>query len=189
MKLSQAQIAAVLVSVVIIYAVSWRCYRYTEQGYAPAYPNNVVSASVEISADELKAFLKTLRRYRQEKMEKLGFADISMVGGASLAEANPEVSRWLQRKGWNAERFFYIESRVRTILATISRDEEIAKNRRLMLEQAQTLENKELAEVLLKNVEEQSKKFNIERISAAEYKQVQSQADEINVLLESGKAN
>lgn len=189
MKLSRAQIAAVLVSAIIIFAISWKCCHYTETGYAPSYPDNIVSVSKEISADELNAFLKTLRRYRQEKIDELGFADISMVGGASLAEANPVVARWLRRKGWNAERFFYIENRVRTIVATISRDEEIAGNRRLMLEQAQMLENKELAEALLKNAEEQNKKFNIERISDSEYKLVKPRIEEINILLDGQKAN
>ena len=189
MNLSRAQIAAVLVSVIVIFAISWKCYHYTEQGYAPAYPENIVSSSLEISADELKAFLKTIRRYRQEKINELEVSDLAMSAEASLSEANPEVARWLRRKGWNAERFFYIENRVRTILATIARDKEIAKNRRLMLEQAQLMEDKELAEVLLKNAEEQNKKFNIERISADEYQMILPQKEEISALLENGKVN
>ena len=58
-----------------------------------------------------------------------------------------------------------------------------------MLEQAQMLENKELAEALLRNAEEQNKKFNIERISDSEYKLVKPRIEEINILLDGQKAN
>lgn len=183
----RAQIAAVIVSVIVIFAIFWKCCHYTEQGYAPHYPDDIVPVSEEISEDELKAFLKTLRRCRQEKINESKIPDLSMSDETSLSKANPEFSRWLRRKGWNAERFFYIENRIRTIIATISKDEEIAKNRRLMLEQAQLTEDKELAGILFKNAEEQNKKFNIERISAYEYKMILEQKEDISALLESAK--
>lgn len=183
MRRRRAYLFAVAVSVIILLCAAIGCYIYTERGYAPIYPENKVSTSASISQNELRAFLKTWHRYRQEGIDKIGFTDLSLVTDSSPAEANPYVARWLERKGWNADRFFYVEGRVRVILTTIKKDELIERNRQLMLQQAQAGGNSELVAALKKNAEAQSQKFNVEKITLAERAMIKPQMEEIINLL------
>lgn len=183
MRRRRAYLIAVLVSVIILLGVSWGCYTYTERGYAPVYPNNVVSTSETISQNELRAFLKTWHRYHREGIDKLGFTELSLVTDSTAAEANPDVARWLERKGWNADRFFYVEGRIRAIISTIKKDEQIEQNRRLMLQQAQSAGDSELSRTLLKSAEEQNRKFNVEKITPQERAMIRPQMDDIIALL------
>lgn len=183
MRKRRAYLIAIAVSVIILLGVAWGCYTYTERGYAPVYPNNIVSTSRTISQNELRAFLKTWHRYRQEGMDKLGFTELSLVTNSSPAQANPDLARWLERKGWDADRFFYIEERIRAIISTIKRDEQIAKNQKLMLQQAKAGGSSELSTALLKNAEAQNQKINIEKITSAERAMIKPQMQDIISLL------
>lgn len=180
-------IAIAAVSVVILLYAAYAAYTYKEDGFAPNYPNNIVSKSKEISAEELRAFLKTWDFYIADGIDKKMTGPISMTASSSLKETNPEVSSWLERKKWDVDRFFYIETRLRTIISTIKKDEFIIKNNNMILEQAKNLSDADVSESLIKYADEQYKKLNVEQISAAERAMVTSQFDEIIKLLDESK--
>ena len=132
----------------------------------------------------MRAFLKTWNRYLAEGMDKVGYAQVSMTASSSLKEANPRVTAWLERKRWNADRFFYIEARLRAIVSTIKKDEFIVRNNKMILEQAKNSNDADVSESLIKYADEQYKKLNVEKISAAERAMVTAQFDEIVNLLQ-----
>lgn len=177
-------IVTAAVACLILLFAAYAAYTYTEDGFAPAYPNDVVSQSKEISAEELRAFLKTWNLYLAEGMDKVGYAQVSMTASSSLKEANPRVTAWLERKRWNADRFFYIEVRLRAIVSTIKKDEFIVRNNKMILEQAKNSNDADVSESLIKYADEQYKKLNVEKISAAERAMVTAQFDEIVNLLQ-----
>lgn len=167
---------AILLVVLLLY------YRHAYKGYAPVYPNNIVPNTTEIIPLELEAFIKTTRRYKKEGLTHLGLTELSLVTDSSMSDANPNISRWLERKGWNAERFFHIGSRIRVIISTIKKDKDITNTRQLLLEQAKAEKNSNLSKILLQEAEKQQQSLNIEKITDRERKMISSHMDEIIAL-------
>lgn len=167
----------------ILLIAAYGAYTYTEKGYAPVYNNGVVSDSEDISSEELRAFLKTWHQYLIDGIDKVGYSQISQTTNASAKEANPQVARWLSRKGWNPDRFYYVETRIRAIISTIKKDEFILKNNEMILAQAKNSNDADVSGSLIKYANEQYKKLNIEKITPAERAMVTAQFDEIIDLL------
>lgn len=157
---------------------------YRDMSYAPVYPVGVeVSTSPEISASELRAFLKTWNKYCRDGMDKVGSRQLSMAAQDSADEMNPEISRWLERKGWNVARFFYVEERLRAIVATIYRDRKIDRNRQMIKERLRNVKDPRLAAALKRFAENEAKKINVEQISPAERYMVEPQLEDIMAIL------
>lgn len=170
--------------VVALIFVGWHVITYQDKSYAPVYPLGIkVSTSPEISAAELRAFLKTWHKYQEDGMDKVGYRQFSMTAQNSAAKVNPRVARWLDRKGWNPDRFFYVEQRLLAILATIRRDEKIAHNNQMIKERLKTMKDKNLAAALQRLAANEAKKINVEQISPAERHMVETQMDDIMAIL------
>ncbi len=151
--------------------------------YAPTYPQNKVSQSVEISQEELRAFLNTVIKYKQENADKDLSSDLSFSTASSLAEENKFLASWVEEHGWNAKRFFYIETRVRTIISTILKDRAIEARKDLMNESAETTKSASLAVMMQEEAKAQQKNLNIEQISKAEREMIAPQLKEIAELI------
>lgn len=170
--------------VVALMFVGWYIFTYQDKSYAPVYPLGVeVSTSPEISASELRAFLKTWHKYLEDGMDKVGYSQLSLSSKHSAAEITPKVARWLKRKGWNPDRFFYVEQRLRAIITTIKRDERIVKTNMMIKKRLKNEDNGNLATALSRLSENESKKLNVEQITEAERRLVAPELEEVIILL------
>lgn len=177
------RITAVIVVAALMLA-GYYIYTYQDKSYAPVYPMGVaVSTSPEISASELRAFLKTWHKYLEDGMDKVGYAQLSMSVQGRADKVNPRVARWLERKGWNADRFFYVEQRLRAVIATIHRDKRIARNNQMIKKRLKNIADQNLAAALTRLAENEVKKINVEQITPAERHMVEPQMDDITAIL------
>lgn len=164
--------------------VGWHIFTYQDKSYAPVYPLGVeVSTSPEISTSELRAFLKTWHKYLEDGMDKVGYSQLSLSSKNSATEINPKVARWLKRKGWNPDRFFYVEQRLRAIIATIKRDERIVKTNMMIKKRLKNEDNGNLATALSRLSENESKKLNVEQITEVERRLVAPELEEVIIIL------
>lgn len=187
MRLNKNQRIILLLALGVVFiTLGYFWYCHTEKGYAPLYPNNIVSQSTEISKNELAAFLKTWPEYKQAGLDKVG---LSQYAQSDAEMASPKTSRWLRRKGWDVKRFYYIEQRVRAIISTIKKDDFILKNNQMIMAQAQGSGNSDVTGALLKLAQSEYKKLNIEKITPQERAMVTPQIDEIINVLQGSQPN
>ena len=182
-KYSEAKIYIIFFSVIVI-LLGIGIMQARKKLYAPTYPQNKVSQSVEISQEELRAFLSTVIKYKQENPKKILSSDLSFSTASSLAEENKFLASWVEEHGWDAKRFFYIETRVRIIISTILKDRAIEARKDLMNESAEGIDNQSLSSVIREEAKAQQKNLNIEQISKAERAMIEPQLKEIAKLID-----
>lgn len=159
-----------------------------KQKLAPNYPDGKVSTSVQISSEELRAFLRTWIKYCEEFEQCPQLPELSYDTTDSSNQLDTGLSSWLISYGWDVNRFAYIDMRLRVIISTIFRDKAILKKQRLMQDGAENTENRDVAETLRQAADLQRKNLNIEKISPTERGLVEPQLEALIKLLQ-GKYN
>lgn len=155
-----------------------------KENYAPQYTNGQIPASAQISAEELRAFLKTWIKYEEESGHKPQMPELSYDTTDGMSQIDADFSEWLVEHGWNVNRFVYIDNRLRVIMTTILRDNAIKEKQRLMRAGAENTDNKAIAETLRRAADSQQQNLNIEKISAAERHFVEPQLEALVKLLQ-----
>lgn len=168
---------------VLFFSLEAKFLDMKETSYAPRYPNNIVSTSANITPEELRAFLKTWIKYCEEYEQCMHLPNISYDTKDISNQMDKSLKKWLENYGWDVNRFVYIDSRLRVIMSTIRRDEDILKKQQLMKEGAQNSTNKIVAETLRREAFFQNKSLNIEKITNEERNMVAPQQEEILKLL------
>ncbi len=163
----------------------YQSFKVEPEILAPTYASIEAQKSQNITAEELRAFLKTSIIYK-ERYSKIPFnGNLSYSTQDSLADLNPFMSRWLERSGWSAERYFYVGARLKIIKDTIYRDKEIKKLQALMLDGISVANNADLQRTLRNLAKEQEQALNIEKISQEEREMVEPEIETIQKLLPS----
>lgn len=91
-----------------------------------------------LTFDEIDEFLRLWSIYFHKDFTAGNIKQISMTEQAKASEtASPKLKRWLWTQGWNVDRFFYVEDRLRSVVKTayyranINANKEILKQKML----------------------------------------------------------
>ncbi len=185
MKIQKKHIYIILAIFIVamIVLASTVCHMQNEK-LAPHYPDGKVSTSNQISAEEIRAFLRTWIKYCEENENCPQLPELSYDTTDSANQLDSSLSSWLKRRGWDVNRFAYIDMRLRIIISTILRDKEILKRQRLMQDGANNTEDATVATTLRRAADFQRKNLNIEQISAAERELVEPQLEALIKVLQ-----
>lgn len=170
-------IYALMVLLLVIIGIS--AYNMSQ----PQYVQGQVSNTENISSEELRTFLKTWVEYREEYDVCPSLPAISYDTTDGASQIDSDLSAWLKRRGWNINRFVYIDSRLRIIMNTILKDDEILRTRQLMQDGAVNTDSKAIAEILQQSAEQQKRSLNIEKITKAERHMVEPQLEVLKEIL------
>ena len=170
----------IFVLVIIILAILYAIYYMVFPNYAPKYPSGIIPNSQQISEEEVRAFITTMNKYQQEHQDEISIRNLSLSLSESLTETEPQMTAWLERRGWNAERFFYILSRARIIVSTIKKDEKIMQKQQLIKEAAQAATDPQMKMILKEEAQTQPQSLNVEKISRMERKMIEPYMEELS---------
>lgn len=81
-----------------------------------------------LDVDEINAFLVVWSEFAQKDISR-SMAQISL---SSSGEIPTRVIRWLYARGWDAQRFFVVEQRLRELVAIATLQNSLEDNRKLM---------------------------------------------------------
>lgn len=87
-----------------------------------------------LSLEELNAFLNVWSEFMRKDIAGYSSLQLSLSSGGAADGFPPQLVRWLGRQGWNVERFFYNEQKVRGLLRAAALEENLNANRRLLKE-------------------------------------------------------
>lgn len=150
---------------------------------APYAKGENVDVFAPLSAREVNAFIGTWQKYMREGKD----AEVLRArnsGEEISCQDSPHLIRWLERRGWNPDRFFYIEERLRVIVVTIMRDEQILKRHKVIVERMSVESNRNILIGLKRVADRELQRLNIEHISSSERQLVEPRLKEISSLFE-----
>ncbi len=181
-RLYKQTILKLILAAIIFIPLLSHCFFAAKQVSAPQTKINEVIVK-EISSSELDSFLKIWPIYVQEKIGDKSCNQISLSMKSSVVEINRHVKKWFWEKGWSADRFCYVEQRLRTILKTLENDKLIANNIEGLKDQLQIGGQSQLSGMIEDLITDQQQRFNIEKISRQELDMVGRRQKEILQIL------
>ena len=81
-----------------------------------------------LSVEELNSFLSVWSEFMQKDLSQ----SMQQISLQQNSEIPSQVKRWLYTKGWNAERFFSTEQRLKELVAIATLQSNMEDNRRLL---------------------------------------------------------
>ena len=174
----------IILSFAVLILAAWFVFGGEETAEKSSAAAEQAENTGQISAEELRMFLKTWIDYCQQEDHCPQIPELSYDTADAQSRLDTNLAVWLRQRGWNLNRFVYVESRLRVIIATIWRDREILKRQQLMREGAQNVDNAQMAETVRQASERQNQALNIEKISPAERQMVEPQLEAIVKLLD-----
>lgn len=125
-----------------------------------------------VNQEELGKFLQTWSEYLDSEISN----DISQLSLSS--EKIPATTvKWLEKRDWNAERFFYVEQRIKAIVRTAQLRDHSQKMIKILQPQSGNPHVNELIEM-------QKQNFNLEKVTEEEIDLVNDNLGYINEILE-----
>lgn len=176
-----------VVAVILLSFIGTAVYQMQHERYAPVYIDMQALQKTQISSEELRAFLKTWIKYCEDEGHHPEIPQLSYDTTDGKSQLDPALSTWLSNRGWDVNRFIYIDNRLRIIMSTIMRDKEILKKQQLMKDGAINSGNPAVSETLRREAQAQQKNLNIEKISAEERHMVEPQLEALRTLLKEPK--
>lgn len=154
----------------------------------PVFPSRCppVSAEEQVSGEELENFLTTWSDYMAKGLNKDVPDKISLIGETVSSKLPWRVSFFLNRNCWDAERFYYVEQRVRSILHTLYLKEHTTQVAAVLQAQLDQEQNDAKKDAYRQMIDMQDKIAQIEGVSADELVLVQGRETKIENVL-SGK--
>lgn len=176
-----------VVVAILLFFIGTAVYQMQHERYAPVYSNVQAMQKTQISSEELRAFLKTWIKYCEDKGHCPEIPQLSYDTTDGESQVDSALSTWLSNRGWDVNRFLYIDNRLRIIMSTIIRDKEILKKQQLMKDGAKNSGNQAVSETLRREAQAQQKNLNIEKISTEERHMVEPQLEVLKALLKGPK--
>lgn len=139
-------------------------------------------ADEKITPQEMKSFLVVWSQFMQKDLSRSGIQQLSLARGKPSEVLPAPLLRWLRGEGWNADRFFFVEQRLRVIVKTAVLKRNLEANRKMLT----TVKNID-QESMRRIIEEQERQVNAEKVTPAELELVSGNLYQINAILE-GKA-
>lgn len=145
---------------------------------------------VTINEEELSRFLYTWSEYLASPISRKDSKPLSF----GMDEIPPRTVKWLEKRDWDAKRFFYVEERLISIVKFIQIRNLTKKNVEVLKLQLDNEKNKKEKDRnpasiynLQKLIEEQSQSLNMGSFSEEEIRLISNHIDAIKKILE-GKA-
>lgn len=139
---------------------------------------------IEIDAGEMDSFLKVWPKYLHSNVASLSAYQVSFANGRPSKTLHPKVIKWLNKRGWNADRFFYVEQRLRAIIKTVEHERHIIGMMKTLEGQLQNESNPSTAQSMKQAIDAQMQSLNVERISRQELDMAEPHAEEIKAVLD-----
>lgn len=133
-----------------------------------------------VTPEEMNAFLPTWSKYAHDKISKNNFHQISLSDKA----ASQKLEKWLYKRGWEVDRFFYVEQRLAAIIKSIYLQKHSEDTIKILREQLKTETNPQIINNIENLIASQKQISNVEGVSAAEIAMVSPRLEEIEQILE-----
>lgn len=147
--------------------------------------NLAAAAGAVISHNEMNDFLRVWSKYLQNDVSKIGAKQISLTMGTASEKFPLQTINWLAAQGWNADRFFFVEQRMKAIVKSAFLQNHI-KSTIHVLETQMGAQGVDGATVK-RMIEEQKQRINVEKISSDEIKMVTPNLVLISDILDGNK--
>ncbi len=124
---------------------------------ATPMPQKDVDASGQITFDELRAFARDWRKYAKWlKTDGNQYKAVAYLGVSKSSDYPAEVVRWLDARGWAADRFFLLERKFRATLSIMEQEtKQTNLQNHLEFQIRQLDENKSLSDNAKKKMRDQ----------------------------------
>ena len=149
-------------------------------------PELEVFVGEPITPYEINSFLEIWPDYVESWVSKLGVAQLSLTNAKKIDRKLPYITIiWLNRRGWEAERFFYVEQRLKSIVRS-AQTEEYVRETVDMLEKKRLQTSGSAAQNIQSMIDYHKKSLNVEKVSKAEIDMVRPNLSKISEVLEKG---
>ncbi len=117
---------------------------------------------------EMQRFLQTWSEYLESKASRKGISQLSL-STKEASEALPSATvEWLKERGWNANRFFYVEQRLKAVVRSAFFQYHSQKMTEILDAQLKGENDKVITDNIKSLIDLQSKNMNIEKVTRAE---------------------
>lgn len=142
-----------------------------------------------LKRSEINSFLKVWPDYTKSWFSRLGAKQLSLTTSGSANKKIPYLTRaWINRRGWEVDRFFHVEERLRAIVTSLEAEDRAKKTIELLERQFKTESDSLVKSNIMQVIEYQKKLVNIEKVSRAERDMVRPYLEEISkILIEDGE--
>lgn len=136
-----------------------------------------------LSQTEIDKFLELWPLYLQQGLQREISDKISLMSG-NIAEQIPwKVNFWLNKHCWTAERFYYVEQRLRSIIRTSRLKQHTDAVKAVLSEQLKTETDEAKAASYQNMLDLQDKIYNIENVDEAELIMLHGREEKIEKIL------
>ncbi len=133
-----------------------------------------------LSLDELNAFLNVWSEFIRKDIGGYGSRQLSLSSRGAEDGFPPQLVRWLRRQGWNVERFFYNEQKIRELLNAAALENNLNANRLL----SKKMGGNENLKNIIRNQEEQ---LGLIKVNPKELALIKANLYQVNLIMD-GKA-
>lgn len=143
--------------------------------------------SKAITAWEVSSFLEVWPDYVDSFVSRLGVSNLSLTTSTNIKKKLSYITiAWLNRRGWEADRFFYVEERLRTIVAVAQTEDHSAKIIAVLEKQMATEKNSNVKANIATLIENQKKNLDTSLVTAKELEIVRPYMNNISDILDLG---
>ncbi len=136
-----------------------------------------------ISRGEMLQFLETWSDFTAKNIFQSPDIQASLSMEKPSESFPPKIARWLRHKGWHADRFFYVEQRLKSIVKSAQLQQQVLENRKLLASTKPNFSNS--AYNALQNlINEQDAQLNLYHVTQGEIDMVMPQLPLISDILE-----
>lgn len=121
-----------------------------------------------ITYPETVSFLQLWSEFMQKDISRYGLLQISLTNTIPSEGFSPQLVRWLKNEGWDADRFFYVEQRLKAAVKTAYLTENLKTNRNILQHMSKHGPDKINYENMLEIVESQEQQLNVEKVRPEE---------------------
>lgn len=137
-----------------------------------------------LSREEINSFMNVWGDYKNSWVGNLGIRQLSLTTSDSQAKKVPYITRaWINRKGWEVDRFFYVEERLKAIVISLSVEDRAKKTVDVLEKQYKLEKNQANKDNIKRLIDYQKQLLNIEKVSKKERDMVRPYLQDIAELL------
>ncbi|MDR1694668.1 MAG: hypothetical protein LBR70_05735 [Lactobacillaceae bacterium] len=143
-----------------------------------------------ITSKEINAFLKVWSSYMKSWASKIGSKQLSLTTSSRPDKKVPYLTKaWINRKGWEVGRFFYVEERLKAIVTSLEVENRANKTIELLEKQQKVAGDSIIQEGIKKQIDYQKNLLNIEKVSKDERDMVRPYFKELAEILKQDGVN
>lgn len=137
-----------------------------------------------IGKGEMNSFLDVWEDYVNSWISNIGVRQLSLTTSTRPDKKMPYLTKaWLNRRGWEVDRFFYVEQRMRAIVKTLEAEDRAQKTIDLLEKQMKYETSGGSIENIKRLIAYQESIINIEKVTKKEKEMVRPRLEEISKLL------